>query len=307
MRREERKRRNIHFRTVRQRFGGYLLFIGVLWFFFVCPFMSYGAQGRVFDQAGIFTDSEIIQLERGVNDFTQTTKQDAVIVTAWAQTGKTAEEYADDFYDENDFGTGKTKSGVLLLYYMDGPGSQEGTYWISICGNMIQIMTDAKLDRVKNHLSAYLKKRDFAGGAEAFLEDTAMVVKQGVQSGQYTYDRDTGEIHRYRSIRWYEAAFAAGISLFAGAAVCLDVKRRYAMKLSGRQQENGLLAYRAQAGFHFTDTDDRLIHQFTTHVRIAKQNDIWRGGFPGGGNTSGRSTTHHSSSGRSHGGGGGRF
>ena len=168
-------------------------------------------------------------------------------------------------------------------------------------------MTDAKLDRVKNHLSAYLKKRDFAGGAEAFLEDTAMVVKQGVQSGQYTYDRDTGEIHRYRSIRWYEAAFAAGISLFAGAAVCLDVKRRYAMKLSGRQQENGLLAYRAQAGFHFTDTDDRLIHQFTTHVRIAKQNDIWRGGFPGGGNTSGRSTTHHSSSGRSHGGGGGRF
>jgi uncharacterized protein len=269
--------------------------------------MSYGAQGRVFDQAGIFTDSEIIQLERGVNDFTQTTKQDAVIVTAWAQTGKTAEEYADDFYDENDFGTGKTKSGVLLLYYMDGPGSQEGTYWISTCGNMIQIMTDAKLDRVKKHLSAYLKKRDFAGGAEAFLEDTAMVVKQGVQSGQYTYDRDTGEIHRYRSIRWYEAAFAAGISLFAGAAVCLDVKRRYAMKLSGRQQENGLLAYRAQAGFHFTDTDDRLIHQFTTHVRIAKQNDIWRGGFPGGGNTAGRSTTHHSSSGRSHGGGGGRF
>ena len=41
----------------------------------------------MFDQAGIFTDSEIIQLERGVNDFTQTTKQDAVIVTTWAQTG----------------------------------------------------------------------------------------------------------------------------------------------------------------------------------------------------------------------------
>ena len=41
MRREKEKGRNIHFRTVRQRFGGYLLFIGVLWFFFVCPFMSY--------------------------------------------------------------------------------------------------------------------------------------------------------------------------------------------------------------------------------------------------------------------------
>mgnify|MGYP000093259931 CR=1 FL=1 len=57
-----------------------------------------------------------------------------------------------------------------------------------------------------------------------FLEDVSDYVKQGVESGQYTYDRDTGEIVRYRSIRWYEAVAAVVIAGILAGSVCMDIK-----------------------------------------------------------------------------------
>lgn len=76
-------------------------------------------------------------------------------------------------------------------------------------------------------------------------------MKQGVESGQYTYDRDTGEIVRYRSIRWYEAVAAVVIAGILAGSVCMDIKKRYAMKQSSRETANSLQAYRADCAFHF--------------------------------------------------------
>ena len=49
---------------------------------------------------------------------------DVVVVSAYAD-DRTAEEYADDYYDYGGFGVGKKASGVLLLYYMTDRASQE--------------------------------------------------------------------------------------------------------------------------------------------------------------------------------------
>lgn len=62
------------------------------------------------------------------------------------------------------------------------------------------------------------------GSFPDFLEDVSDYVKQGVESGQYTYDRDTGEIVRYRSIRWYEAVAAVVIAGILAGSVCMDIK-----------------------------------------------------------------------------------
>lgn len=260
---------------------------------------------RVFDQAGMFSSQEKTELEELAAQCRKATGMDVVILTAYNDGRRSAAEYADDYYDNGGFGVGKKASGVLLLLYMDGPGSKSGDYWISTSGNMIRILTDKRIEEIGRKVVSDLKVQDYAGAAQAFLSDIKLYVDKGIASGQYNYDTATGEISVHRSIRWYEALFAVAVSGFAALSVCLGVKRQYAMKPSRRQEENSLLAYRSTAQCAMNVVQDTLVKQYVTHTRISVPPAGSGVGRGGGG--SGRSSTHTSSSGSSHGGGGGRF
>lgn len=265
-------------------------------------------QPRVFDQAGLFSETEIIQLEEKIAQCRKSTKMDVVIVSAYADGERSAEEYADDYYDYGGFGVGKKASGVLLLYYMDGPGQPGGECYISTAGTMINMLTDERIESILDDVYGNLGNRDFAGATECFLEDVKVYVKEGVESGQYTYDRDTGEIVRYHSIRLYEVAIAMVIAGILAGSVCLDIKKRYAMKQSSREVSNSLQAYRADCAFHFSVAGDKMVNKYVRSVPIPRNTSSGSGGRGHSGSSSaGRSTIHTSSSGRSHGGGGRRF
>lgn len=265
-------------------------------------------QPRVFDQAGLFSETEIIQLEEKIAQCRKSTKMDVVIVSAYADGERSAEEYADDYYDYGGFGAGKKASGVLLLYYMDGPGQPGGECYISTAGTMINMLTDERIESILDDVYGDLGNRDFAGATEHFLEDVKAYVKEGVESGQYTYDRDTGEIVRYHSIRLYEVAIAMVIAGILAGSVCLDIKKRYAMKQSSREVSNSLQAYRADCAFHFSVAGDKMVNKYVRSVPIPRNTSSGSGGRGHSGSSSaGRSTIHTSSSGRSHGGGGRRF
>ena len=265
-------------------------------------------QPRVFDQAGLFSETEIIQLEEKIAQCRKSTKMDVVIVSAYADGERSAEEYADDYYDYGGFGVGKKASGVLLLYYMDGPGQPGGECYISTAGTMINMLTDERIESILDDVYGDLGNRDFAGATEHFLEDVKAYVKEGVESGQYTYDRDTGEIVRYHSIRLYEVAIAMVIAGILAGSVCLDIKKRYAMKQSSREVSNSLQAYRADCAFCFSVAGDKMVNKYVRSVPVPRNTSSGSGGRGHSGSSSaGRSTIHTSSSGRSHGGGGRRF
>ena len=294
---------------------------GIMICLLICTFLVMGSmavwadqtgavsgQPRVFDQAGLFSETEIIQLEEKIAQCRKSTKMDVVIVSAYADGERSAEEYADDYYDYGGFGVGKKASGVLLLYYMDGPGQPGGECYISTTGTMINMLTDERIESILDDVYGDLGNRDFAGAAEHFLEDVKAYVKEGVESGQYTYDRDTGEIVRYHSIRLYEVAIAMVIAGILAGSVCLDIKKRYAMKQSSREVSNSLQAYRADCAFHFSVAGDKMVNKYVRSVPIPRNTSSGSGGRGHSGSSSaGRSTIHTSSSGRSHGGGGRRF
>lgn len=294
---------------------------GILICLLICTFLVMGSmavwadqtgavsgQPRVFDQAGLFSETEIIQLEEKIAQCRKSTKMDVVIVSAYADGERSAEEYADDYYDYGGFGVGKKASGVLLLYYMDGPGQPGGECYISTTGTMINMLTDERIESILDDVYGDLGNRDFAGAAEHFLEDVKAYVKEGVESGQYTYDRDTGEIVRYHSIRLYEVAIAMVIAGISAGSVCLDIKKRYAMKQSSREVSNSLQAYRADCAFHFSVAGDKMVNKYVRSVPIPRNTSSGSGGRGHSGSSSaGRSTIHTSSSGSSHGGGGRRF
>lgn len=294
---------------------------GIIICLLICTFLVMGSmavwadqtgavsgQPRVFDQAGLFSETEIIQLEEKIVQCRKSTKMDVVIVSAYADGERSAEEYADDYYDYGGFGAGKKASGVLLLYYMDGPGEPGGECYISTAGTMINMLTDERIESILDDVYGDLGNRDFAGATEHFLEDVKAYVKEGVESGQYTYDRDTGEIVRYHSIRLYEVAIAMVIAGILAGSVCLDIKKRYAMKQSSREVSNSLQAYRADCAFHFSVAGDKMVNKYVRSVPIPRNTSSGSGGRGHSGSSSaGRSTIHTSSSGRSHGGGGRRF
>ena len=294
---------------------------GIMICLLICTFLVMGSmavwadqtgavsgQPRVFDQAGLFSETEIIQLEEKIAQCRKSTKMDVVIVSAYADGERSAEEYADDYYDYGGFGAGKKASGVLLLYYMDGPGQPGGECYISTAGTMINMLTDERIESILDDVYGDLGNRDFAGATEHFLEDVKAYVKEGVESGQYTYDRDTGEIVRYHSIRLYEVAIAMVIAGILAGSVCLDIKKRYAMKQSSREVSNSLQAYRADCAFCFSVAGDKMVNKYVRSVPIPRNTSSGSGGRGHSGSSSaGRSTIHTSSSGRSHGGGGRRF
>ena len=294
---------------------------GIMICLLICTFLVIGSmavwadqtgavsgQPRVFDQAGLFSETEIIQLEEKIAQCRKSTKMDVVIVSAYTDGERSAEEYADDYYDYGGFGVGKKASGVLLLYYMDGPGQPGGECYISTAGTMINMLTDERIESILDDVYGNLGNRDFAGATECFLEDVKVYVKEGVESGQYTYDRDTGEIVRYHSIRLYEVAIAMVIAGILAGSVCLDIKKRYAMKQSSREVSNSLQAYRADCAFCFSVAGDKMINKYVRSMPIPRNTSSGSGGRGHSGSSSaGRSTIHTSSSGRSHGGGGRRF
>ena len=254
---------------------------------------------RIFDMAGLL-DKEYVQEAREViNQYQDTYHLDIVVVTTDDAKGKTATAYADDFYEECGFGQGKGKNGILFLIDMD---NRELVF--STDGAAIRIFTDQRIESMLDGVYEGASREDYRASVESFLRDVEQYCKAGIPGNQYNYNTETGEISVYRSIRWYEALLAIGVSAFVAGTACLTVKRQYGMEDDERQVQNLAMAYRGSARFIYDDESDRLVNKFVTSRVIPRNTG---GGGSGGHSSSGRSSTHTSSSGRSHGGGSRKF
>lgn len=68
---------------------------------------------RLADMADLLQESEEKALLALLDEMSERQQLDIVVVTANTLNGKTPMEYADDFYDYNDYGFGAQKDGVL--------------------------------------------------------------------------------------------------------------------------------------------------------------------------------------------------
>lgn len=272
-------------------------------FFCITAFASEEKESRVFDQAGLLTEEEVKELEQQLARLQEKIKMDLVVVTTDDSQGKTSEEYADDFYDNGDYGRENSYSGALFLIDMDNR-----TLYISTSGDMIRLLTDERIENILDLAYAGAEAEDYYESACQFISGVENWYDKGIQSGQYNYDRETGRISIYRSIRWYEGLTAAVIAFMAGIIPCIAVKGSYAMKRERRLAQQSHIQYRGQCHFGYSSQNDNLINKSVTQRIIPRP--VKSSGSSSNGtrrSSAGRSTTHRSSSGRSHGGGGRKF
>lgn len=255
---------------------------------------------HVFDYVGLFDENAGTDLEELAGQLEEEMEAAVLVLTVEESGGLSARETADSFYFDNGYDERYGEDGLVFLIDMDNREIYLGTY-----GDMIDVMTDRRIQAVLDEAYGYVSDGAYAEGAEAALLAAESWYKRGVPSNQYEYQEDTGKIIPHRSIQWYEAVFAVSVSALTAGSVCLGVVRQY--KMRDGAEEGNVMAYQSSLNFRPGAGEDRLIHTSVTHALIPRQppGGGGRGGHMGMGSP-GRSTTH-SYGGRRAGGGGRKF
>ena len=111
---------------------------------------AFASEGeRVFDGAGLFTAEEASELSAGIDALRNKMDMDVAIVTT-EENSATAEEYADQFYEDNKFGYDKPiGDGVIYVdnYYdryvwFGTTGIAENAYTTSAINNLLDAVCD---------------------------------------------------------------------------------------------------------------------------------------------------------------------
>lgn len=246
---------------------------------------------RVYDQAALFSEDEAALLESRLAGVSEDIKMELVVVTTEDAEGKSAMEYADDFYDQNGFGTGNDYSGALFLIDMDNR-----EIYISTAGKMIDILSDARIETLLDDAFDGVSNQRYADAAESFIDGVVGYVDRGVEPGQYRYDTETGEVTPYRSLSPLKILVAVAGSFVVALICCIEVVWRYQMRTPAYTYP-----FREKSHVTLSRREDQFLNQTVTRRHIPPPSSGSGGGRSGG------SSVHTSSSGRSHGGGGRSF
>lgn len=260
--------------------------------------------GAVVDNASLFSISESLQLQAKAAKLKETYQMDVVILTINDLEGKTPQDYADDYYDNNGYGCGPDNSGVLFLIAMD-----TRDWYMSTCGDAIYALTDYGIEQVFSEMATYLSNDQYFAAFDVYL-DTLPTYFEAFQNGSPidgyvgsydgpgSYSPGDAEEHVY-----YEGNSSLGfvpkllISLAIGAVVALIVIliMRGTMNTAKHQRSAG--NYLVNGSFHLNIHRDLFLYSNVTKTR--RQSSSSSGG--------GGSSVHRSSGGVRHGGGGGKF
>ncbi len=248
------------------------IFIAVLLCFSLSIFASAQENDRtlglVEDYAELLTDSEESALAEKLEAFCDEYKMEIAVVTINDLEGKTARDFADDFYDYNGYGYGENDDGLLALYVDGAEGERE--IYITTHGKAISKISDADIDYITDRMIGYLSTGDYAGAFDTFVDETINTVKVSV------------------SIIWIPLSLAIGIAIvFLVLKTIASANKSVVRKVDAKD-------YVRSGSMVVTGSYDNFLFNNVTRVARPK-------------NTSSGSSTHTSSSGRTHGGGGKRF
>lgn len=266
-----------------------VLLVIVLVSLFAGTFAYASNPNNVIDSMGYLSESEIEALQTQINSIKESHILDTVIVITDDTEGKSSMDYADDYYDYNDYGLDDEYSGLLMLVNMN-----KREVWISTTGRAIDIFTDSRITYMINHVTGSLSSADYYEACRIFLNDVVNYANLGIPKGQYRVERDAPYVNptyldkvSYLFKSWIVYVIALVVSIIA--TVIVSHSSKGSVTISNR-------TYEESGSFALSENSDIYLRETTTRTRIERNS--------GGG---GGSSTHRSSSGRSHGGGGGRF
>ena len=252
---------------------------------FVLPVSA--ASPRLADEAGLLSGTECTAIEKQLDELSTQYGLDVVIVTTDSTGSSTPMEYADDYFDYNDY----APDGVLLLVSIE-----EGDWWISTTGYGITAFTDKGLDYISKRVVKKLTAGKYHEAFDIFADRCDQFITEA-RSGT-PYDGAHMPKVAFPPLLCLIVSLVAGLFCAAMAVWGMSKKHQSVRFNSGAEP------YKKGSSFRLTKSSSSLLYSNVTSVPdFAKIGlEVLKGAIEVGG-----SIVHSSSSGRSHGGRGGKF
>ena len=243
---------------------------------------SVNEEEKIYDFADLYTDEEEKNLYTAVYDYTQRRNLDLVIVTI-NDNFESTQEYADDFYDYNNFGFGSERDGLLFLVDM------ENRYvYISATGGAMSLYPDVECNMITEQVYTYFSDQHYYDGTYQMIKtlDTYYELSYNDNdSDEYTYNK--------ADVNYLYVFIFATVCTIIGIVIL--IKRNDLVKVATTSEE-----YYDKGSIGVHRIKDVVIGHHVTKHAIQRDTGSHGGGFSGGGG-------HISSSGSSHTGGGHKF
>lgn len=249
---------------------------------------------RLVDDADLLESYEEEILLEQLDEISEDWQFDVVVVTADDLNGRSAEEYAENFYDFYGYGMGPDRDGALLLVSME-----EREWYITTTGSGMWILGDDELDTVSEAFLPDLSDGNYLEAFETYAEWCDLFLAQAengesLPAGSYVVAEI---IEKEKTV---EPIWILG-SLLIGFLVALIPVSVMKGKLKSVRKATAANQYVREGSFQVTEMRDLFLYRNVTRVARPKDNAPKGGGRPGGGHGGG------GRSGGGHGGKGGRF
>lgn len=240
------------------------------------------ASKKVYDFAEIFDDEENQKLEELAQKISNQKKYGIVVVTIPDLDSRSPREYADDFYDYNDF----QNDGILLLISL---GSRD--VYISTSGYGQILFDNSRVNSMIEEITPDLSSKDYYEAVNLFLEEVEDYFDHGPSKSmrrcEIINSRGDYTCKRQVPIFWILLS-----SILISLVVTWLCTRKYKKIILADDADSYLKKEELELGKKI----DTFVSTSTSRIRLSSNSSISGGG-----------SSHHGSSGGSHGGGGGKF
>ena len=239
------------------------------------------------DEAGLLSEEESSTLINKLEEISQRQKNEVAVVTVNSLEGKTAEAYADDYYDYNGYGYGENDDGLLLLVSMGEREWAVTTY--GYCHTVA--FTDAGLDYISSEFRRKLSSGEYAKAFDCFADLCDDFLTQAATGEPYDVDNmPKGKVSTFWLYTDLVVAFFISFGIVKGKS----------RNLKSVKKQESAKAYERRGSLSLRRSTDSLVNRIVTQKTIRNEKNSSSG-------SSGGSSSHISSSGRSHGGTSGKF
>ena len=234
------------------------------------------SMGNIFDEAALFTESEVGKLEQRIGDLETKTGFRVLITTTNSTGGKTSHAYAENFFkSHND--SGKVSNGLVYLINMEAR-----EIYVYAAGNSVtESFSEANIDKMLDRIYKKVEDGKYYKSCDVFLDN---VERYGVEGGN--------------KLTAGRLLFQLIACMIVGAVIVFFLARNRGGKVVA-----GVNNYFVAGGANEILHRDQFINRTVTRQRIKKDDDD----NSRGNRSSGGSSVHRSSSGTMHGGSGRSF
>lgn len=237
----------------------------------------------IYDFSNLLTDDDFEQLQKKIQKVSKNKKFTIVVVTTDDIKGLSKEDYADDFYDYNNF----KLDGVLLLIDMS-----DRYVYISTSGEGQLVIDDERIELILDEVAPKLTSGDYSYAIATFIDQIENYLNKGkakTMSNCHIID-ENGNYECDKKIPYYLVII---IPLIITTIVTIIGLLRYKKIHLATNAD----IYLNKAGILLGQKIDRFVSTNTIRHYISSNSS----------SSSGGSSSHSSSSGHSHGGGGRHF